>query len=159
MEDPNFRSLMDYALRALTRRAHTSHELLVKLRRRANFTEALGQGVMTRLIEINLIDDLNYVRNQLSNAIQFRHQGYLKIASKLAGKGIPLSQSKKIWEELKQVEELSERDLAKKALEKAKNRFQNLPPEKQYQKRARFLASRGFSPEITFELARPDHCE
>lgn len=147
---------MDYALRALAARAHTSHELLVKLRRRANFTEALGERVLQRLIELNLINDAAYTRSQLADAAHFRHQGYLKVASKLAKKGIPLAETKQAWEELKQTEQISEKELAKIALEKAKKRFQGVAPEKLYQRRAQFLASRGFSPEITFELARPD---
>lgn len=156
MEDPIQRSLMDYALRALGIRAHTSHELLVKLRRRANFTEALGGRVITRLQELNLLNDAELVKSQLSDAIHYRHQGHLKVASKLFKKGIPFAQTKAAWDELKKSEEISERDLALAALEKAKKRFENLPPQKQYQKRAQFLASRGFSPELTFELAKPD---
>lgn len=147
---------MDYALRALARRAHTSHELLVKLRRRANFSEALGQRVIARLQELNLLNDEELIKTQLLNAAQYRHQGHMKVASKLYKKGIPLSQTKAAWDELKKTEELSERDLALAALEKAKKRFENLPREKQYQRRAQFLASRGFSPEVTFELAKPD---
>ncbi|QQR54621.1 regulatory protein RecX [Candidatus Peregrinibacteria bacterium] len=156
MEDPNLRSLMDYALRALARRAHTSHELLVKLRRRANFTEALGTRVIQRLEELKLLNDTELIKSQLLNAVHYRHQGHLKVASKLYKKGIPLSQTKAAWVELKKSEQLSERELALAALEKAKKRFQNLPPQKQYQRRAQFLASRGFSPELTFELAKPD---
>lgn len=159
MEDHKYRSLMDYALHALARHAHTTHELLVKLRRRADFTEVLGGRVVERLTELHLIDDATYIRNQLANGAQFRHQGYLKIATKLAQKGVPLVETKKIWEELKKTENFSERDIALKALKKAKKRFERLPPEKQYQKRAQFLSSRGFSPEITFELAKPGHCE
>ena len=151
MEDPIQRSLMDYALRALARRAHTSHELLVKLRRRANFTEALGERVIERLQELKLINDSELVKSQLSDAVHYRHQGHLKVASKLFRKGIPFAQTKAAWDSLKKDENLSERDLALAALEKAKKRFENLPPEKQYQRRASFLASRGFSPELTFE--------
>lgn len=147
---------MDYALRALARRAHTSHELLVKLRRRANFSEALGHRVIERLEELKLLNDEELIKNQLLNAAQYRHQGHMKVASKLYKKGIPLSQTKAAWDELKKTEQLSERELALAALEKAKKRFENLPPQKQYQRRAQFLASRGFSPELTFELAKPD---
>lgn len=156
MEDPIQRSLMDYALRALARRAHTSHELLVKLRRRANFTEVLGERVIQRLEELKLLNDTDLIKNQLADAIHYRNQGHLKVANKLYKKGISLSQTKAAWEELKKEEALSERELAIAALKKAKKRFENLPPQKQYQRRAQFLASRGFSPELTFELAKPD---
>lgn len=147
---------MDYALRALARRAHTSHELLVKLRRRANFTEALGGRVIQRLEELKLLNDSELVKSQLADAVHYRHQGHLKVASKLFKKGIPFAQTKAAWDDLKKTEDLSERELALAALEKAKKRFENLPPQKQYQRRAQFLASRGFSPELTFELAKPD---
>src|SRR5687768_13646325 len=99
MDDPNRRSLMDYAMRALARRAHTSHELLVKLRRRANFTEALGQSVITRLEELKLINDAELIKSQLLDAARYRHQGHLKVASKLYKKGIPLAETKAVWEE------------------------------------------------------------
>ena len=159
METPQYRALMDYAMRALARRAHTVHELHTKLKRRPTYTEELAQKVLQRLEELKLLNDEEYVKRTLEDAIQYRHQGHLKVASRLARKGISLDQTKTAWKEMTTSLDLSEKELAKQALAKAHKRFQNVSKEKLYAKRAQFLASRGFSPEVTFELAKPEQYE
>lgn len=159
METPQYRALMDYAMRALARRAHTVHELHTKLKRRPTYTEELAQKVLERLEELKLMSDEDYVKRALEDAIKYHHQGHLKVASKLARKGIALDQTKMAWKEMTKSMDIDEKELARQALEKAHKRFQNVPREKLYAKRAQFLASRGFSPEITFELAKPEQYE
>lgn len=141
---------MDYAMRALSRRAHTGFELREKLKKRPNHTPQLEDQVLERLQELNLINDENYVRSAIEEASKYKLQGRYKLASRLQQKGIPFKDTETLWNEA----QISERELAEEALKRAQKRFENVPPEKLYQRRAQFLASRGFSPEIIFELAK-----
>jgi SOS response regulatory protein OraA/RecX len=150
MEDPLYRHLMDYAMRTLARRAHTVHELRGKLKKRPHHSSELEDKVINRLLELKLLDDEAYVRRHLEAAAHYKHEGYLKVASKLTHKGIPLADTKSAWSAL----ELPERDIARTALLKAAKRFANVPPEKLYQKKVQFLAARGFDPSVIFELAK-----
>lgn len=150
MEDPSYRELMNYAMRTLARRAHTVHELRGKLQKRPHHSGELEDQVIQRLLELKLLDDEAYVRRHLEEAAHYKHEGYLKVASKLTRKGIPLPQTRDAWRAL----ELPEIDIARTALAKAEKRFKNTPKEKLYQKKVQFLAARGFDPSIIFELAK-----
>lgn len=152
MEDPAYRNLMNYSMRALSRRAHTSFELREKLKKRPNHTPQLEDQVLARLQDLNLINDETYVKNAIEEATRFKLQGRYKLASRLQRKGIDFKETETLWREA----EVSEKELAMEALKRAAKRFAKVPPEKLYQRRASFLASRGFSPEIIFELAKSD---
>ncbi len=137
-------------MRVLSRRAHTGFELREKLKKRPDHTPQLEDQVLARLQELNLINDENYVRNAIEEAAKYKLQGRYKLASRLQRKGIPFKDTETLWNEA----QLSERELATEALHRAAKRFAKVPPDKLYQRRASFLASRGFSPEIIFELAK-----
>ncbi len=149
---------MDYAMRALARRAHTSFELRQKLKRRKlpsceeEEARELEEKIITRLTELGLLNDAAYLEHTLQDAAHFKFQGPNKVAARLYKKGIPIDQTKEAWKSLK----LSELEIAQKALQKAEKRFtrlfRSLPPEKRALKKAQFLASRGFSPHIIFRI-------
>lgn len=152
MEDAVYRDLMNYALRALTRRAHTTFELREKLKKRPNSTPTLENQVIARLIDLGLLNDEAYLRTAIDSATRVKPQGRFKLANKLYRKGIPMKDTEQVWKEM----EIDEKALALDALARAHKRFAKVPPEKLYQKRAQFLASRGFSPEVIFELAKSE---
>lgn len=149
-EDPRYRELMNFALKALSFRAHTTHELHQKLKKRPEYSFERESQVVNRLQELNLLNDERYVQRALEDASQRQFHGPLKAASRLLKKGIPTEQTLKTWKEM----HLSEWDLAEAALNRAQARFNSLPKQKAFERRVRFLASRGFSPEIIFELAK-----
>lgn len=150
MEDPLYRKFMNKALRALARRAHTRSELKEKFEKDPRSTPELTEKVLARLEELGLVNDENFIRNTIEASTRYKPQGPFKLAARLRQKGIPVKATQEAWNAM----ELSERDLAAEALTQAQKRFAKVPPEKLYQKRAQFLASRGFSPEIIFELAK-----
>lgn len=150
MEDPAYRKLMDYAMRALGQRAHTTHELRIKLKKRPHYTKQIEEQIINRLMELNLLNDEEFVKRAIEDAVNFRLQGRLKILQRLKQKGISRMQVNQIWDALN----IAEKEVARQALEKAKKRFANTPKEKLYEKRARFLASRGFPPEIVFSVIK-----
>lgn len=142
---------MEYALRALARRAHTSTELRQKLRRRPHHSNELEELVLSRLTELKLIDDEAFARRQVESAQTFHHEGLFKVAYKLQHKGISLEETKKLWSETG----VSEEEIARAALKKIASKISKMPREKRYEKQARYLAGRGFSPETIYKIIRP----
>ncbi len=146
---------MEYALRVLAMRAHTSTELRQKLRthaerKRSVLTNELEEQVLNRLIELKLIDDEAFVRRQIETAQTFRHEGLFKVAHKLQNKGIPLEDTKKLWS----ATGISELDIAAASLGKIASKISKIPKEKRFEKQARYLAGRGFSPETIYKVLR-----
>ncbi len=151
--DAEYRILMDYAMRALSRRAHTELELRRKLRKRAKHTTLNEDKIIKRLLDLKLLDDQAYLDRQIEMAIQVRFQGPYKIAERLRFKGISLNQIKERWD----FHKVKEREVAQKALNKIDKKLQDLPNEKRIQKCIQFLSNRGFSAEIILELAKSEN--
>jgi regulatory protein len=80
--------LYEVALRALTRRAHSVHEMKQKLQRRSD-SELLVQVVMARLKENGLVDDTRYAKQFARQHTQIRRQGKYRIARDLRARGVP----------------------------------------------------------------------
>jgi regulatory protein len=80
--------LYDVALRALTRRPLSVHEMKKLLDRRAS-RELLAQVVMARLKENGLLDDSRYAKQFARQRVEIRRQGEFRIARDLRARGIP----------------------------------------------------------------------
>lgn len=149
-EEDSYRELMNYAMRALSRRAHTVHEMQKKLKKRPHHTPKNEEKIIERLKELNLLNDEEFIQRNIEQYAEFRHYGPLKIAQKLYQKGIPVSTTKQYWQAAK----LSEKSIAKEALQKYEKKLEGLTRQQRFNKRAQFLASRGFSPSVIFDLAK-----
>ena len=152
MTDGNKQALMEYAMRALSRRPHSTHELKKKLKKRPHFEKGLDVAVIDRLIDLNYLNDDLYIRRHIEIARDARFEGLQKIAQKLRHKGFSFKEVKERWDELV----LDEESLARQALKKIHLRLSRVPKEKRFDKTARYLAGRGFSPGICFKLAKLD---
>jgi regulatory protein len=80
--------MYDVALRALTRRAHSVHEMKKKLERRSD-NKLLVQVVMARLKENGLIDDARYAKQFARQRTESRKQGKFRVARDLRARGVP----------------------------------------------------------------------
>jgi regulatory protein len=80
--------LYEVALRSLTRRAHSVHEMKQKLARRCD-NHLLVQVVMARLKENGLIDDARYAKQFTRQRTEIRRQGKFRIARELRARGVP----------------------------------------------------------------------
>ena len=80
--------LYDVAVRALMRRAHSVHEMKLKLERRSN-NKLLVQVVMARLKENGMIDDAKYAKQFARQRTDSRKQGKFRVARDLRARGIP----------------------------------------------------------------------
>jgi len=80
--------LYNAALRALTRRAHSIHELKQYLHRRAE-DYALIAPIVARLRELNYLDDARYALEFARTHAKSRRQGRFRIARELRTRGVP----------------------------------------------------------------------
>jgi len=76
------------ALRALTRRAYSVHEMRKWLAQRAD-EKALAEIVLARLKDRAYLDDLRYARQYARNRAELRRQGRFRIARDLRARGVP----------------------------------------------------------------------
>lgn len=150
MSEAEYQLLMQYAMRALGKRAHTVYEMRTKLKRRPQHSPELEEAVIWRLSELNLLNDQAYVRRCVEDAAEYRFHGPFKLKQRLLRKGIAPEIVDAIWDELK----ISEREVALKALKKFNRKHEAINEHKAYQKRAQYLASRGFSASLVYELAK-----
>jgi len=79
--------MYELALRALTRRAHSVHEMKQKLERRSN-NKLLVQVVMARLKENGMIDDARYAKQFARQRTEGRKQGKFRVARDLRARGV-----------------------------------------------------------------------
>ena len=75
------------ALRALTRRAHSVHEMREYLGRRAEDGEVVSR-VVARLRERGYLDDARYALDYARQHVQARRQGRFRIARELRARGV-----------------------------------------------------------------------
>ena len=80
--------LYDVAVRALTRRPHSVHEMKQKLERRSD-NKLLVQVVMARLKENGMVDDVRYAEQFARQRTESRKQGKFRVARDLRARGIP----------------------------------------------------------------------
>lgn len=76
------------AIRALTRRAHSIHEMRAYLERRAEDKGSVSQ-VIARLREQNYLDDARYALEFARQHAKLRRQGRFRIARELRTRGVP----------------------------------------------------------------------
>lgn len=144
MESPASKQIYSYALRALTRRAHTSYELKQKLRTRPGCTASIADQVIARLKEQRFLDDEEYVRRAVEHAVTYRLEGLSRLIHRLFAKGIPSDETRAMWRSMN----IDENALAQKVLDKWGKRFANLEPHERHQKSLALLQRRGLQPQF-----------
>jgi regulatory protein len=80
--------LYSSALRALMRRAYSTHEMKTYLDRRAEDKDLIPP-VVARLRERNYLDDARYAVDYANQHIKLRRQGRFRIARELRARGVP----------------------------------------------------------------------
>jgi len=134
---------MDKALRLLARRPRSRHEISEALAK-AEFSPDISAQVITRLTEMDYLDDREFARWWVDNRSQFAPRGVRALQQELYQKGIPRPI---ITEALAR---LDEEHLAMAAGEKRARRWQHLSRAEFDKKMLGHLQRRGFS----YETAR-----
>ena len=138
------KSAMDTAVRILTRRAHTAHELSLKLRKR-RIRETIVEQIVAECVRLNYIDDEDTARRYVA---ELKSKGYGRryVRTAMQKKGLAADIVEIALEE--GYSDSEEKAIAVKMLEKKKSTFTR---EKDRYKRKgkiyRYLYARGFSPE------------
>lgn len=139
---------MDYALWLLGRKQYTVAEIRERFARRKTWrgcelpTVAEINAVIARLRELGYLDDALYARNFIETRTRLRPKGVFGLRTELLRKGIAME----IAREALDAAAIDEEVLALEALSRKRRGFTG-DRRQVWQKKARFLASRGFSPE------------
>ena len=135
---------MDTAVGLLARRAHTAHELVLKLKKRRIRGEII-ERVLAECARLNYIDDEDTARRYVAE-LKSKGFGRRHVSVAMQKKGIAADTAEIALED--GYSDTEEKEIALKMLEKKKSTFTR---EKDRYKRKgkiyRYLYARGFSPE------------
>ena len=143
-DEIQFRSAMDTAVRILTSRGHTAHEVAVKLKKRRIRREII-ERVVVECMRLHYIDDEDTARRYVAE-LKSKGYGRRHVSAAMRKKGIAADTAEIAIENGYSAAE--EKEISLKMLEKKKSAFNR---EKDRYKRKgkiyRYLYARGFSPE------------
>ena len=140
MREEDEQKLMNAALRALSRRAHTIHEMREKLQKRDEYTQERSQKIIARLIELRLLNDEDFLKRAIES-LERNPQGLYKFKQRMLRKGLSHELISKLWQQM----QVDEEKLALLLEPKIQRKIKGLEKHKARQKAASFLAGRGFS--------------
>jgi regulatory protein len=109
--------------------------------------EEMLKMVLDRLIDLKYIDDLQFLKDYITNRVAFKPRGKFLLSRELLLKGL----DKNFIEDNIQKIELDETEMAIRALTKRSKRFKNLSHYDMKNKSFAFLTSRGFSPDAIYK--------
>jgi len=144
LTDIKFKSAMDTAVRILTLRTHTAHELSLKLKKR-RIRETIVEQVVAECVRLNYIDDKETARRYVAE-LKSKGYGRRHVIAAMQKKGLAADIVEIALEE--GYSESEEKAIAVKRQEKKKNTF--IREKDRYKRKGkiyRYLYARGFSPE------------
>ena len=160
--DSDYRALLGYAFNLLARKWYTEHELVIKLVLRCTASPAkagrssfLIEQVLQRLRELNYINDDRILENYLSFTLPARPLGKFGFLQKMRQRGIDYAQAELAWNTMNLDEEVLAHQLVENRLKRLSSSTKGSKKEQllaQRKKLANFLAGRGFSPSVIYEV-------
>ncbi len=129
------------ALRILSAREHSRHQLVTKLKTRG-FSFKDIEATLTRLQQLSYLDDARFAEMLLRERVLRRGFGFADAQARLRRAGVGGEEIERATALVR--EEVDEADLCMKAAQKKNRELNENDPRKRYQKLARFLQSRGF---------------
>ncbi len=135
----------NYALRLLSLRPRTKEELRLRLQRRG-FAQDIVEKILARAEEAALLDDRAFALLYAEDRLLSRPCPRRQIAWELRARGV----DKVLAEEAAHavLPELSEEELARRALASRRRLWDGLPPGVALRRAYAFLLRRGFPPEL-----------
>ena len=140
---------MERAGRLLSVRARTEHEIRDRLET-AGFPAAVIEQTAARLIELGLLDDLDFARTWVRERSTRKNLGPRALQAELAAKGI----SRQLATEALEHENLDEEALAAEAASRWVRKVARFPLAEQAYKLQQMLLRKGFSSEASEAGAR-----
>ena len=146
-----YQNAMNTAVRLLTRRDHTSLEILQKLGQRG-FGGSVIDRVLAECRSLDYIDDERTARIYIDQLVR-RGFGFRRIRVELRKKGLTGERFESIINERRT--EIDEREIARKVMLKKMKSLEGVKdPQKRKEKMYRFLYSRGFETTTISEVMR-----
>lgn len=146
------KSARQWALKALGRRMHTSHEIRASLSRRG-FVDEIVESVVEDLSRLGYINDLDFARTWVSSRSVRQLHGRLRLLKDLKLKGVPDDLAQQVLDELLPDED--EVTIAIKAAEKKLRTLRGIGKTpgkamgaKKRESLYRYLRSRGFTTQV-----------
>lgn len=140
----------NYVLRLLSFRPRTCAELRQRLLRRG-FASELVDRVVAQAQEAGLADDRAFARLYAEERLTSRARPRRRVAAELRAKGVEANLAAEMaWAVCP---ELSEEELARRALAEKKSRWEVLPPPVALRRAYAFLLRRGFREELARKIA------
>src|SRR3989344_9126843 len=136
-------------LRFLSYRPRSEKELRDKLKKKKTSGEIINK-IILRLKENNFINDEEFVKWWIEQRTTFKPRSLRLIKMELKQKGIDAELIDSVIQN-SEFRIQNDLELAKKLIEKKKEKWRNLTREKKFQKLSRFLASKGFNYDIIKE--------
>jgi len=130
---------LNYAFRLLSYRGRSEKEILERLKR-YGYSEPVINATMEEVKNAGLIDDKKFAVMFAQDRLNLAKKGKRVIFIELLRKGVPKSD---VEEALKKIND--ETEVAKKLIEKYKNRYARLEPKKRKKKLYDLLLRRGFT--------------
>lgn len=135
----------NYVLRLLSFRPRTRTELRQRLLRRG-FPEELVTKILTKAEEQGLVNDEVFARLYAEDRLVFRPCPRRMVAAELRAKGVEAKLAAAAAQAA--LPEISEEELARRALAEKRARWEKLPPPVALRRAYSFLLRRGFSPDL-----------
>lgn len=146
--DSSYQKLLTYALRLITKKRYTEHELLTKLQRKKEGTKNDMEMVIKRLKELKYIDDETFAKDFINTRSELSPRGKKMLSWELRLKGI----KKESVEKTLDAANINEEELIMKLLERKKKAWNSLSGDKRRKKIISLLGSRGFNPQTIYKI-------
>lgn len=155
MEKDPYQLLMAYAFRLLSKKTYTEGEILKKFSskgKRLKLSEdesaPAGKKVLERLKELNYVNDEKFIDDYFEYRLNNKPQGKFGFVNEMKKRRISFEIARQQWEK----RNIDEKSLAMRLVSKKLRILHKLPPPKKKKKIMAALASRGFSPDIVWEI-------
>ncbi len=143
-----------YTLRLLAHRPRTEQELRTRLTQRGWGEETVDQ-VILRARKEGLVNDRLFACLYAEGALLARPRSRRLVAAELRGRGVPSELAEKAAHQA--LPELSELELARRALAQRNNLWKGLAPAKVHRRAAAFLLRRGFPPDLIRAIVEEEY--
>jgi len=142
---------MRYSLYLLGRKNYTNRQLQDKLKKK-DYSPAVIQAVLDRLNSWHYLDDDNFTELYIRERLRLKPRGRHILLRELKLKGITQELAKEKITKIMLEENLDDRSLAERTLQKKLGSYLKVPAEKGAQRARNYLLRQGFSYEITDKL-------
>ncbi|MDD5259354.1 MAG: regulatory protein RecX [bacterium] len=144
---------VQYSLYLLGRKNYTSRQLQDKLKKK-DYSPAIIQAVLDKLNSWRYLDDDSFAESYIRERLRFKPRSRHILLRELKLKGIPQELAKEKIAKIMQEENLDDRGLAERTLQKKLGSYLKISAEKGAQRARNYLLRQGFSYEIADKLVR-----